>query len=375
MSKLKIIANYLPQYHITEENNRWWGEGFTDWISTKNANSLFKGHKQPNIPLNNNYYKLDDINAIRWQAQLAKKYGVYGFGIYHYWFSTEQNLLKKPAEILLENRDIDVNFLFLWDNGSWKRTWSKIKMANDWAPQYDNKNEVLNKKDDGILAKLIYGDENDWYIHFMYLLPFFKDNRYIKIDNKPLFGFYQPYNKFEIIQKMICFWDKLAKKNGFNGIICMNRDTYGYKNKRMEYQFKYAPLSIESFYQKIRYKIYDVLCKTEKRPKIYDYDKRWREIIYNAKKASDKIFLSGFVNYDDTPRRGRQGTLFKGATPEKFGQYIYQLAKIARSKNQEFIFITAWNEWAEGAYLEPDTINEYAYLEQLKMAIDKVNKD
>lgn len=372
MNEIKIIANYLPQYHITDENSKWWGEGFTDWVATKKATPLFKNHKEPRIPLNNNYYSLDNVDAIRWQAKLARKYGVYGFGIYHYWFSSKQILLKKPAEILLENKDIDINFLFLWDNGSWKRTWSKARMSNDWAPKYEPKKVSDNVRDDGILAELIYGDKKEWYKHFMYLLPFFRDSRYIKIDNKPLFAFFQPHNRFDIIKEIVIYWDELAKNHGFNGIICMNKENY--TKERMKYQLRYTPLSYEKIIKKIKYKLYDEICLKLNKLRIYDYDKVWKEIIYSAQDTDKYTFLSGFVDYDDTPRRGRRGAIFKGSSPEKFGRYIEKLAQIAKDKGQEYLFVTAWNEWAEGAYLEPDTVNGYAYLEQLKMAIEKVNK-
>ena len=136
-NNIKVIANYLPQYHVIPENNRWWGNGFTDWLAVKKAKPLFLGHNQPRVPLNNHYYSLDDVQEIKWQAELAREYGIYGFGIYHYWFSSDMNLLSTPAELMLHNRDIKINFMFIWDNGSWIRTWSNVRFANTWAPKYD----------------------------------------------------------------------------------------------------------------------------------------------------------------------------------------------------------------------------------------------
>ena len=129
MSKVKVFAMYLPQYHETEVNNKFWGKGFTDWVSVKKATPLFAGHEQPQVPMNNNYYDLRKIESIKWQAKIAKKYGVDGWGIYHYWFNSNDRTLTKPAEILLENKDIDMPFFFAWDNASWKRTWSKIQQS------------------------------------------------------------------------------------------------------------------------------------------------------------------------------------------------------------------------------------------------------
>jgi len=169
----KIIANYLPQYHRIPENDKWWGEGFTDWVAVKKAISLFDNHRQPRVPLDDNYYDLSEVENIRWQAQLAKDYGIYGFGIYHYWFSSELQLLQTPSEILLSNKDIDIHFMFIWDNFTWKRTWSKLSVGNVWAPSFDEERQQDSNEsveDDGVLAELKYGDEKEWKIHFEYLL-------------------------------------------------------------------------------------------------------------------------------------------------------------------------------------------------------------
>lgn len=364
----KIIANYLPQYHTVPENDKWWGKGFTDWSTVKKAKPLFENHDQPKKPLNDHYYSLDDADEIRNQAKLAKKYGVYGFGIYHYWFSSKFQLLQTPAELILENLDIDINFLFLWDNSSWKRSWSNVKHANDWAPNFD-KNLNRNKTDNqgGMLAELIYGDESDWKKHFMYLLPFFKDDRYIKVDNKPLFGFFQPQNDFKIIEKMTNYWNELAKENGFNGIRCMTRSNY--RHQELTYSFRYTPLVPNNLMSYAKYKAIDVLAKKERKIRFYDYDNCWNEILTEAVKANPETYLSGFVNFDDTPRRGEKGRVISGGTPQKFEGYLEKLLRISNQQKKDFVFLTAWNEWGEGAYLEPDEKYKYEYLQAVRDAV------
>ena len=164
VSKVKIIANYLPQFHRTPENDEWWGEGYTEWTAVKAAKPLFAGHDQPRIPLNKNYYSLDEVAAIRWQCDLARSYDIYGFGIYHYWFSSEQKLLTKPSELLLCNGDININYMFIWDNSNWIRTWSNVKTnGNVWAPQFEGARD--SKSDDGLLAELKYGGKSEWKKH------------------------------------------------------------------------------------------------------------------------------------------------------------------------------------------------------------------
>lgn len=366
--KIKVIANYLPQYHRIPENDKWWGEGYTDWVAVKNAQPLFEGHRQPRIPLNNNYYDLSDINAIRWQADLACKYGVYGFGIYHYWFNSDLQLLQKPSELLLQNKDIDIHFMFIWDNGSWKRSWSNVKDANDWAPQFDG----TNIEDNGILAELDYGNESDWEKHFNYLLPFFKDERYIKIDGRPLFGLFRIRENNSVIKEMISCWNKLAQKNGFNGVMVMNkrdvRPWYNLKNS-----FMYLQNNPVTFWQGIKRKFKCLFGEVPQ--KVFDYDEIWIRWLKIAKNTGHNIFLSGGVNYDDSPRRGKDAVIYKGSTPQKFQKYFTELLKISKQQGKEYVFCPAWNEWGEGMYLEPDTVDGYAYLEALKAAVDEVNGD
>ena len=160
---MKIIAFYLPQFHNIPENDEWWGDGFTEWVNVKKAKPLFDGHVQPKEPLNDNYYNLLDDNIKIWQAKIAKEYGVYGFCYYHYWFNGKL-LLEKPMEQMLNNKKIDIPFCISWANEPWTKAW------------------VNEKK---VLIPQSYGGVNEWKEHFDYLLPFFKDERYIKVHNKP----------------------------------------------------------------------------------------------------------------------------------------------------------------------------------------------
>lgn len=373
-NKVRIIANYLPQYHETIENNNWWGKGYTDWVAVKNSTSLFENHNQPKKPLNNNYYDLSVKDDIKWQAELARKYNIDAFGIYHYWFSSEQNLLSKPAEIIKQNKDIDIDYLFIWDNSTWKRTWSNVKekFSNDMAPMFDSDK---NEKNKGILANLEYGNEKDWKRHFEYLLDFFNDERYIKEDNCPVFVFYNQDNKPEILKEMCACWNKWAKENGFNGMYFIGKKNT-HNVKIAEHEFLYQPLwdawIPQTFIQKVSNKLKEKCFSSNTKLQIYDYDKVWNKIFKSAKKwKNESIYYGAFVSYDDTPRRGNKGKVIVGSTPEKFGNYILKLVDLSKKYNKKFIFVTAWNEWGEGAYLEPDITNKYGYLEQFL----KINKE
>ena len=185
---MRVIAMYLPQFHRVKENDEWWGEGFTDWDAAKNAKPLYERHYQPHIPLNKNYYDLLKKETLQWQADLMKKYGIDGMCFYHYWFKEGKRILEKPAEILLENKDIDMPFCFCWANESWAKTWKAIPGANIWTID-----ETKNEGDDTkpvFLLEQEYGGCREWEEHFMYLLPFFRDKRYVRINNRPVFQFY-----------------------------------------------------------------------------------------------------------------------------------------------------------------------------------------
>lgn len=368
MGKIKIIANYLPQFHVTRENSQWWGEGYTDWEAVKKATPVYEGQIQPREPYNNYYYDLSQKESLKWQAELASEYGIYGFGIYHYWFNSDTNILSKPAEILLDNKDIDINYLFIWDNATWKRTWSNVKgYANDWVHTNEDSDGT-----NGVLAELSYGCEVDWKKHFDYLLPFFKDDRYIKINNKPVFTFFNQYNDTEKIQAMISYWNKLAIQSGFEGVYVIGRYD-GSDKSTLDYEYTYEP-SYSAFLnktiaEKIKNKFKTKILKM-KGIDYYQYDKVWGSIIEFAKKsAGKKIYYGGICAYDDTPRRGKNAKIILNSTPEKFRKYLKSLTDISLSQGKEYLFLTAWNEWGEGAYLEPDVENEFKYLEAVRAVV------
>ena len=207
----KILAVYLPQFHETPDNNLWWGEGFTDWQSVKTAEPLFTMHNQPRVPLESQYYDLSQKETMMNQAQLAKKYGIDGFCFYHYYFENGKRELEKPAENLLKWKDIDMPFCFNWASESWIRSWSKI-CGNVWAEKYEKEDNLGS-----VLAKQNYGTEREWVNHFNYLLPFFQDSRYIRIDNRPVFIFYSP-DDIAVLHEMIACWRELAEKAGLKGL-------------------------------------------------------------------------------------------------------------------------------------------------------------
>lgn len=370
MVDTKIIALYLPQFHCIPENDEFWGKGFTDWTTVKNATPIFEGHVQPRVPLNENYYDLSDKSNILWQATLAKNNGVYGFGVYHYWFNNNKNLLTKPAEIMRDTEDLGVKYFFIWDNCNWKRSWSNVP-GNEWAPTAET--ETMKKDGPIILIPYILGGPEDWQNHYNYVRQHFFSENYEKINNKPIFSIIWDS---EEIRKMCLYWNELAIKDGFDGIFWIFKHNKYKSYPDWAHIYDYQPHN-ESIWKtswpiRIKRKIKRVFgIKEIPKLRYYDYEQVWKDIIRRSKKNNSTNIINGaFVDYDDSPRRGAtRAYIFKGATPEKFEKYFRELYNISRKQDKEYIFLTAWNEWGEGAYLEPDANWGNGYLNALYNAI------
>ncbi|MEG1506409.1 MAG: glycoside hydrolase family 99-like domain-containing protein [Bacilli bacterium] len=339
----KLITFYLPQFHRIKENDEWWGEGFTEWTNVKKSKPLYEGHNQPRVPLDNSYYDLSKKETLEKQAKLAKEYGIYGFCFYHYYFNGRK-LLEKPAEILLENKEIDLNYCFSWANEPWTRSW--------------------DGKTRDVIMPQSYGGKKEWKEHFEYLLPFFKDKRYIKKENKPLFLIYRT-NNIPNCEDMINYWEKLAINNGFNGIYLLETLNSFQKNPILNSSkgvVEFEPMLTMRHYLKPTIQLKRLLRKKIGLLDIVNYDDVWSQIIKRDNDYGKERYLGAFVGWDNTPRKGKKGLIIDNSTPEKFGNYL----KIQKNKNNtEFVFINAWNEWAEGAYLEGDELNSKNYLKQI----------
>lgn len=358
MKILKYIAFYLPQFHQVIENDNWWGEGFTEWVNVQKAQKLSIDHYQPREPLNDNYYNLLETSTLSWQADLAKEYNIFGFCFYHYWFEGGKKLLEKPAELLLKNVQIRMNFCFSWANEPWTRSW-------------DGKNgEIIMNQD--------YGEQTEWKQHFDYVLPFFLDERYIKIDHKPVFVIYKP-DSFDKIEEMISYWNELAISNGFEGIYFVrtlrSRDFNGNDtvySAAVEFEPAYTNYNLK-FSERLKRKAFSSLPRLVKSNRFvnlpYDYKKVVQNSLEKKPLRNLKTIPGIFVNWDNTPRKNENGIYFSNFSLNTFSDYVYQKSLIAQQDyHSEYLFINAWNEWAEGTYLEPDKKYGYGYLEAVRNA-------
>ena len=376
---MKVIAWYLPQFHEIPENNEWWGTGFTEWVNVKKAKPLEEGHNQPRIPLNDRYYDLSDVSVQKWQIETAKKYGVYGFCMHHYWFDGKL-LLEKPIEQYLKNKGLDFPFCICWANEHWTNRWI-----------------AGNEK---ILIEQKYGNKKEWKDHFEYLLPFFRDERYIRIDGKPFMVIYRP-ELIDCINDMLDYWQKLAKLSGLPGI------TFAYqgmkwdfvKNKddsRFAYDIEYQPLVcwngerqknlsvriqdkipkcvLTAFAKPLNVIREMMLRQEDKKENVREYEDV-RKSVVDYKLVSEKSVPGAFVDWDNTPRKGMYGTYLRNSDPKVFQKYFEIQVKRAREVyHKDFMFVFSWNEWAEGGYLEPDQKNQYGYLEAIRDTLDFLNE-
>lgn len=345
---MQIWALNLPQFYEVQENNEWWGQGFTEWTNVKRAKPLYRGHEQPAVPLNENYYDLSKKETIKWQADLAREYGVSGFVYFHYWYEGRK-LLEKPCELLLNSPEIDLDYCFCWANHSWTRAW-------------DGKNHE-------ILIKQTYGDVNEWEEHLQYLLPFFKDSRYIKIENKPVLFLYKA-REMDKAEERISYWNSRMMEEGLNGIYIVEYiNTFNTSPSIMSSQavFEDEPNYTCRFRISSIDKAKRVFCKIAKTTDYQNYDKIWNLILKkNATYNGRKIIHGGFPCWDNSPRKGKNSRVFKGASPEKFKNYLSALKDIDRIDGSDILVLNAWNEWGEGAMLEPTKQYNYQYLEAIR---------
>lgn len=360
--RTKVIAFFLPQYHEIEENNEWWGKGFTEWTNVKSAKPLYKNHYQPKIPYGEKYYDLSQIETLTKQAEIASMYGVDGFCFYHYWFKGKK-LLEKPIEKLLQHPEIKIEYCFSWANETWSRRW--------------------NGEEKCILIKQTYGAEEEWEEHFQYLLPFFKDSRYIKVDGHPIFLLYRAFD-INRCDEMISYWNDRMREEGLQELYIIetlnSTQKRGYIKKSLAYVefepmytiYKYLSLGRRGYrYLFHHLKLSNIGCRD-----FLSYDQIWNIIFKRKRDEKKKTFLGAFPGWDNTARKGKAGMVVKGSTPFKFQEYFQKQYQRSQQQEKEFIFINAWNEWGEGAYLEPDEKHGFAYLQairQIKESFDEKN--
>lgn len=369
-SKIRPIAFYLPQFHPIPENDKWWGKGFTEWTNVAKSKPLFKGHYQPRLPTEMGFYDLRVPEIREQQVELAKKFGIYGFCYYHYW-SEGRRLLDRPFKEIFSSGQPNFPFCLCWANENWTRRW--------------------DGQDQDILWQMRYSDEDD-INHMEWLCNVFKDSRYIKIDNKPLFLVYRTCN-LPNPNRTASLWRKVAKKNGIKDILLCNVESLNpcrIDPEKIDFDVsvEFQPIWDElpnsfcgrsSVVYRMLNKIRIKLRSKELfyyRNRIVDYE---TYVNFQMKRRSftyPKIPCV-FPSWDNSPRKGdNQSIIFKNSHPTLFGKWVANtIANYALKTNDgnKYYFINAWNEWAEGCYLEPCQKWGYDNLRAVENAINKAN--
>jgi lipopolysaccharide biosynthesis protein len=351
---IKPIAFYLPQFHPFKENNEWWGKGFTEWKNVTKAKPNYAGHYQPHLPTDLGFYDLRVSETMVEQAKLAKKYGIHGFSYYYYWFAGK-TLMETPLTMMLNNKDIDIPFCLTWANENWTRRWD-------------------GQENDVLMAQKHSMEDSKAFI--WNLEKYFKDERYIKVNNKPLLIIYRA-SIIPEIEETAKMWRKEVKKMGFNGLHLVCAQTFGIKSPEpygFDAAVEFPPHTVVSGDIKE-----DVHVKNPKyEGHIYDYNQVVQNAISN-KETPYTLYRGVMLSWDNTARKQNNSHIFHNFSLEKYMQWLdhccFNLAHNSNhNENEKFIFINAWNEWAEGTHLEPDQRYGHGYLTATAKVLNKYTK-
>jgi GT2 family glycosyltransferase len=348
--RIRAIALYLPQYHPIPENDRWWGEGFTEWTNVARARPSFEGHAQPNVPSELGYYDLRLPMVRNEQARLARECGLSAFCYYHYWFGGTR-LLNTPLDAVLASGEPDFPFCVCWANENWTRRWdgleSEILIAQQHSPEDD----------------LAFIES---------LLPAFRDPRYVRVHGKPLLLVYRP-SLLPDAAATVRRWREFAERSGLRGLYVVNVQSFFHVDARGPDAF--------GFDAAVEFPPHSLAVECAEQPqgfsgaafegKAYDYPKT-AESFLGREMPAYKVFRGVMPRWDNTPRRGTHANLFLGATPEAYRDWLERAVQYTRQMyfgDERLVFINAWNEWGEGNYLEPDARFGSAFLDATRRVL------
>jgi 2-polyprenyl-3-methyl-5-hydroxy-6-metoxy-1,4-benzoquinol methylase len=339
---IRLIAFYLPQFHPIPENDRWWGKGFTEWTNVTKAVPQFEGHYQPHLPGELGFYDLRLPEIQKRQVELAKHYGLSGFCFYYYWFDGKK-LLDLPLAQYLNHKEYDLPFCICWANENWTRRWD------------GQENEVLMAQSHTVESDINFIRDVE---HIL------RDPRYIRISGKPVVIVY----RFTLLPEpgeTILRWRKYCRDCGIGEIYLMAALTFHCGDPTecgFDAAIEFPPHLMPGCPNITR----DMLIiNPEFSGIIYDYEKFIHERKYLLP-TPFKVFKTVAPGWDNTPRRMDKGKIFAGSNPRLYKKWLLdvcQWTKLNHSPDEQYVFINAWNEWAEGAHLEPDRKFGYGNLQ------------
>lgn len=349
-SNIKTIAFYLPQFHPIPENDEWWGRGFTEWTNVSKAVPDFEGHYQPRLPGELGFYDLRLVEVQKRQIELAKQYGVSGFCFHYYWFSGGKRLLERPLNQFLENKELDFPFCVCWANENWTRRWDGQEDDVLLAQQYRPEDDIELIKDMAILLR---------------------DRRYIRIDGRPLIIVYR-VNLLPDPKETARVWREYCLSEGLGDpylVVAQSFDIRDPEPYGFDAAVEFPPHNID------RKRCTDIeILNPGYQGVVYDYPH-----VVNTELGFTwphyKLFKAVMPSWDNSARKPGRGDTFQGSTPALYSQWLEHVARATdiryENPDEKIVFINAWNEWAEGTYLEPDRKYGYAYLEATRMALER----
>ncbi len=365
----RLFAFYLAQFHPIPENDAWWGPGFTEWTNVAKARPLYPGHVQPRLPADLGFYDLRLPETREAQAELARSGGIEGFCYWHYWFGHGRRILERPFQEVLDSGSPEFPFSLAWANQSWTGIW------------HGSPGTTLMKQE--------YPGREDEAAHFAWARRAFEDPRYQRVDGKPVFVVFAPYDLPDAAA-FIDHWRELAQKAGFPGMyfVAMG-DKYLHDVDRYQNDIL-APFDAvtghppHDFLQDRSHQPIDRLRRGLRRrhfgnrfndatghrflrPTRHDYAEVVKAAL-NDIPDGIRFLPSVLPGWDNTPRSGKRGVVFENATPELFAQYLRRAVELVhkRPAQHRIVFLKAWNEWAEGNYVEPDRLNGHAFLDAIR---------
>ena len=346
-SGIKPIAFYLPQFHEFPENDKWWGKGFTEWTNTRAGTPMFDGHYQPHEPGELGYYHLlHDRDIMHRQADMAKEHGIYGFCYYYYWFSGKK-LMERPLEKMLSDPSVDLPFCICWANETWSRRWD------------GQDSQILMKQEHNAKTDKEFIED---------VIPIFKDPRYIKMDGKPVLIVYRA-DLFPNLLQTIKDWKKRCAEEGMDLCVGMIQ-TFGQYDPTpygCDFAVEFPPhnISAANITDDVPGKREDFVGE------IYDY----RSLVQQSMEKTDihyPMFRGCMLGWDNTARRKNKAHIYCHSTPFEFQRWLAAACEFTShvwEKERRFVFINAWNEWAEGTHLEPDQKYGTEFLQVVSNAV------
>jgi lipopolysaccharide biosynthesis protein/glycosyltransferase involved in cell wall biosynthesis len=349
---VKVIAFYLPQYHPIPENDAWWGKGFTEWTNVSKSIPQFVGHYQPHLPGELGFYDLRVPDVLRRQIELARKYGIYGFCFYYYWFNGKR-LLEKPLEQYLVDPEINFPFCICWANENWTRRW--------------------DGQENDILIEQVHSHESD--IQFIKdLEPVLRHPNYIRINGRPLIIVYRTSLMMDPV-KTAATWRKYCKEQNLGNPYLIAAQTFGFEDPRpvkFDAAVEFPPhnISVPEITKGMR------ILNPDFSGKIYSYIDLVNKISTFNDRKPYKVFKTVAPSWDNAPRTPGRGHTFAFSTPDIYERWLEWASRDTIQKNdpdERFVYVNAWNEWGEGTHLEPDRKYGYAYLQATADALQAVS--